>query len=122
MSAYEREEVMLLLPAVFDPNLALDGVEREESIDPEMISRKSASNPAHGNTLLAKIADVKSAYQRGGLSIWQKRALFLRHAPLTPQHAIETFVQVGAKDTERDLEEAMAKIMAHVNRKPYPRW
>lgn len=74
MSGYDRRTVEAILTVAWDETVGY-GVSQE--YEPAHDMPKAKANPAHGNTILAMLADVHRAFDHSGLTITEKRALFL---------------------------------------------
>ena len=72
---YNRDRVEILLTTLWDESVAY-GMSQENPVDPTMPRTKA--NPAHGNDLVAMMADIQRAWKGCALNHKVRSALLLR--------------------------------------------
>jgi hypothetical protein len=140
---YERDDIELYLPCVWDegywtnpprkkPKSSIDPTRYRQiepmsktrvanAIEPE--KRTGTINPKFSNTTWAELIDVKSAWLETGLTLKERRALFLAYG-LSPSHRFTheevAFNQGCSRQaiTAR-LGTAINKMLAHLNGEEY---
>ncbi|QYW07892.1 helix-turn-helix DNA binding domain protein [Streptomyces phage RedBear] len=115
MGGYNRALVEKLLPAVWDGEAAY-GMKNETQPDPDM--PKVKANPKLANTLYAYLADIKTAWDwawRGGLSVDEVRAVFMRYGLDWTLEFIAHEELCNKSTTQRRCERGVGKITAYLN-------
>lgn len=107
--------VETLLPAVWDETYCYGMPKPDSAPDPDM--PKSWTNKAHGNTLYAHIADIKSAWAwaRTGLTLKERRAVFMYHMLDLTQADIASHEECSRPAISTRLYTAIGKMTAHLN-------
>lgn len=112
MSAYTRELVEQLLPAVWDSSFAY-GMANPTAPDPDM--PKANLDKAHGNTLCAHLADIRAGWTRANLPLTERRALYLRYGLDWPQKTIARHERAADSTTSERLARGVGRIVDQLN-------
>lgn len=112
MSTYTRELVEQLLPAVWDSSFAY-GMTNPTAPDPDM--PKAHLDKAHGNTLYAHLADIRTGWQRAPLRPAERRALYLRYGLDWPQKHIARHERASEPTTSERIARGVGCIVAKLN-------
>ena len=110
---YTREQIELLLPAVWDESYCYGLPAREDAPDPDM--PRGSVNVAHGNNLSAYIADVKSGWKKAPLTLLEKRAVVLRFGAAYMDREIAEHEGVDRSTITHRIETAVTKIANYLN-------
>ncbi|ATE85072.1 DNA binding protein [Streptomyces phage Celeste] len=117
--SYNRALIERLLPCVWDGEAAY-GLKNEQAPDADM--PKVKANPKLANTLYAHLADIHTAWVwavRGGLSLDEARALFMRYALDWTLEYIAHEESVNKSTAQRRCERGVGKLTAYLNGVPY---
>jgi hypothetical protein len=112
MSTYDRRLVEHLLPAVWDSEYAY-GMENPTAPDPDM--PRAVSDPAHGNTLYAHIADIRSGWDRAPLRPVERRALLMRYGLDWTEQQIGRHEGVTRETMRYHTERGVGRIVDQLN-------
>lgn len=112
VSAYTRELIETLLPAVWDESYCY-GVRAENAPDPDM--PRGSTNKATGNTLAAHIADIKVGWTKAPLSTPERQALLLTYGHDWNQKEIGMSLNVSQQRVSQILYAGVGKVMACLN-------
>ena len=105
---YTRELVEQLLPAVWDSGYAY-GMANPYAPDPDMPT--ATVDPAHGNTLYAHLADIRTAWRHTPLAESERRALFLRYTLDWPQKRIARHEGVAESTVSERLTGTVGRLV-----------
>lgn len=107
---YRPEAIEQYLPLVWDWQAK---IEDPYAPDPDM--PKVKANPKTGGTELAIYADLRNAYENGGLTLNDKRALFLRYGLGWTQKQIGTYLGLRQQLVSDRLGLALARVRLFLN-------
>lgn len=110
---YTRESVEMLLPAVWDEQMAYGLPKKETAPDPDM--PRGASNPKRGNNLPAYIADIKTGWAKAPLTNRERRAVLMRFGLSFTQEEIAQHEGISQQAISARLFAAVGKIVARLN-------
>jgi DNA-directed RNA polymerase specialized sigma24 family protein len=113
---YDRPEVELLLPAVWDETYAY-GVRNPLAPDPDM--PKVEPDVSHGNTLYAQLADVRAAWRKAEVPQVERQALFLRFGYGLDHEDIGRRLGVTRRAIGFRIERGVGRITAWLNGDTY---
>lgn len=113
--SYTPELVAVLMPAVWDSTVTT--VSNPTAPDPDM--PKVKSDPKLSGTVLAMLADIRSAWKKAPLLHEDRVALFLTYAVDWSQQEIADASVVDQSSVSRRLARGMNVMLFTLNGKPY---
>lgn len=116
MRNYQRAEVEHVLPYLFDPEAAY-GIKSETYVEDGM--PKGYSDPSHGNTIFASLADVRRSWTRTELTERERQSILLRYVLDEDQEVIAAYLGVRRQTVAYYLERGVGKLTAWLNGEPY---
>ncbi|MFE7463133.1 sigma factor-like helix-turn-helix DNA-binding protein [Streptomyces sp. NPDC057499] len=116
MAGYQRAEVEHVLPYLFDPEAAY-GIKSEIYVEDGM--PKGYSDPGHGNTIYASLADVRRGWRLTELTERERQSILLRYALDEDQEVIASYLGVRRQTVAYYLERGVGKLTAWLNGETY---
>lgn len=113
---YDRRAVEALVPTLWD-EVSAYGIKRDDLPDPGM--PKAKSNPAHGNTLYAMLADIQSAWKKADLPQVERQALLMRFGLDYTQAEIGQVQGTSHSTALRRIERGIGRLTAWLNGDSY---
>lgn len=113
--SYTPELVVRLLPAVWDQTITQ--VTNPTAPDPDMPSPKA--DPKLSGTILAMLADIRSAWRKAPLVHEDRKALFLTYALDWSQQEVADVSVVDQSTISRRLSRGLGILLLHLNGKEW---
>ncbi|MEU6057011.1 hypothetical protein [Streptomyces sp. NPDC047097] len=116
MSRYQRAGVEHVLPYLFDAEAAY-GIKSEVYVEEGM--PKGYSDPSHGHSVFAALADIRRAWRMADLSLVERQAVLLRYVLDLELKVIAAFQAVEPSTAMRRHERGVGKLAAWLNGEAY---
>lgn len=113
--SYTPEMVAVLLPAVWDNTVTK--VNNPHAPDPDM--PKVKADPKLSGTVLAMLADIRSAWKKAPLEVEDRKAMFLTYALDWSQQEVADVSAVTQQSVSNRLARGMAIVLFTLNGKAW---
>lgn len=115
---YGKADIERLLPCLWDEDKAIHGIPNELAPDHDM-PKGQAPNPAHAGGHWVAVADMRRAYQLGGLTLQDRQVLWLRYGLDSYQEEIALDLKIHQSTVSRRLDRAINKLGLFLNGRPF---
>lgn len=118
--SYSRDEIARLLPCLWDEELAINGIPNPYA-PPHDMPKGSPPNPKHGNTHIAKVADLRVAWAKAELPHGERQAVFLKFGLDSLLEEIATDLSIEQSTAKRRVDRGVTRLGEFLNGRPYPK-
>ena len=108
------------MPCLWDESLVVYGI--NNPLAPPADMPKGTIDPSHSYTHVARVADLRRAYQGAGLSTGQRQVLFLRFSLDSLLTEIAWDLSIDEHIVRRRLDSGIDKMRASMNGRPSNRY